>query len=155
MNKHINGPDIKIAMFDTHPFEKVAFDSVSRDFGCTIDYLKTRLTSSTVALTRGYDGVCCFVNDKLDADTICQLACNHIQFIALRCAGFNNVDLREAQSHKIPVFRVPAYSPYAIAEHAMALTLSLSRKIHHAYLRIKEQNFCSMGWSDLISTERQ
>lgn len=95
----------------------------------------------TVNLTKGYDAVCVFVNDRLNAEVIAALKQNDVKLIALRCAGFNNVDLEAAKQHGIKVVRVPAYSPHAVAEHAVALILTLNRKTHKAYNRVREGNF--------------
>ena len=95
----------------------------------------------TVNLTKGYDAVCVFVNDRLNAEVIAALKENDVKLIALRCAGFNNVDLEAAKEHGIKVVRVPAYSPNAVAEHAVALILTLNRKTHKAYNRVREGNF--------------
>jgi D-lactate dehydrogenase len=94
-----------------------------------------------VSLTKEFDAVCVFVNDTIDAKTIAELAKNGVQIVALRCAGFNNVDLEAAEKHNITIVRVPAYSPHAVAEHAIALLFTLNRKTHKAYNRIRESNF--------------
>jgi len=104
------------------------------------------LRTRTVNLTKGFDGVCVFVNDNLDVECLDMMAQNGIKFIALRCAGFNNVDIKKAIELGIRVFRVPAYDPHAVAEHSLALILTLNRKIHKSYNRIRENNF---SWKNL------
>src|SRR5690606_25895688 len=101
---------------------------------------EARLNQQTASLAKGHPIVCCFVNDKVDRSVIEQLAQGETQLIALRSAGFNNVDLTAAGEFGLKVVRVPAYSPHAVAEHAVALILSLNRKIHKAYWRVKEHN---------------
>jgi D-lactate dehydrogenase len=107
----------------------------------TFHFLDTRLNSSTAILAEGYPTICVFVNDDLSASVIESLAKQGVRHIALRCAGFNNVDINACKKHGIEVTRVPAYSPYAVAEHAVALLLSLNRGIHHAYNRVRDGNF--------------
>lgn len=134
-----------VAMFGAHNYEKAVFDKANVNHKFAIRYLAVNLNFDTAPLAQGYKVLCCFVNDHLDAKTIRQLAKFGVELIALRCAGFNNVDLTECERLGIRVVRVPEYSPYAIAEHAMALILSLNRKIHHAYMRIKQLNFSLEG----------
>lgn len=136
---------MKIAFFDTHGFEKPVFEQENLYFCYQIDYFDVRLTSATAFLTKGYDTVCAFVNDRLDQETLKNLSLNGVKLIALRSAGFNHVDLLAAKSLGIRVVRVPEYSPYAVAEHAVALILTLNRKTHRAYNRIKELNFSLNG----------
>jgi D-lactate dehydrogenase len=107
----------------------------------TLSYFDSALNSDTTNLTIGYEGVCAFVNDKIDKKTIENLAKNGIKLIALRCAGFNNVDLEAAQENNIKIVRVPTYSPEAVAEHAVAMILTLNRKTHKVYNRVRESNF--------------
>jgi D-lactate dehydrogenase len=135
---------MKIAFFDAHRFERDAFDAANRGV-CEILYFEARLNRDTAKLARGADAVCSFVNDHLDAETLRILKEEGIRLIALRSAGYNHVDLAAAAKFSIPVVRVPEYSPYAVAEHAVALMLSLNRKIHHAYLRVRELNFSLDG----------
>ncbi len=135
---------MKIAFFDTKNYDRPAFDQYAQQYGITIKYFETKLNIDTVDLAQGYDGVCIFVNDTADAaviDRLCELG---VRVIALRCAGFNNVDMKHAFG-KIHVLRVPAYSPYAVAEHAMALLLTSIRRIHKAYIRSKDFNFSLAG----------
>ena len=133
---------MKIAFYDTKQYD---IDSFSKfDNKNEFKYFDTRLTKDTVYLANGYDAICIFVNDIVDKDIIDKLVEYGIKLILLRCAGYNNVDLKYCYG-KIHVFRVPAYSPYAVAEHAMALLLTLNRKIHKAYIRTRNFNFEIQG----------
>ena len=134
----------KIAFFDTKPYDKRSFDEVNKDFGFDIKYFKTRLSKETVELTDGYDAVCAFVNDELDKAVLEHLLEHKIDLVALRCAGYNNVDLKYAYDH-VHIMRVPSYSPYSVAEHAAALILSLNRKTHRAFYRTRDGNFSIDG----------
>jgi D-lactate dehydrogenase len=134
----------KIAFFDTKPYDEASFNEVNCQFGYTIKYHKEHLNIDNVALTKGADVVCIFVNAVVDATVIDELVNNGVKLIALRCAGFNNVDLNAAKG-RIKVVRVPAYSPHAVAEHTLALMLTLNRKIHKAYNRTREGNFALNG----------
>lgn len=134
----------RVAMFGTHRYDRTSFDAVAPQ-SITFTYHEARLSRKTASLAANHDAVCCFVHDHLDADTLAHLADMGIRLIALRSAGFNNVDLRAAERHGLPVVRVPAYSPFAVAEHAMALVLCLNRKIHKAYNRVREHNFSLDG----------
>lgn len=124
---------MKITLFGTQPYDRESFDRIRDTYGFDICYHRSHLNANNVALAQGSDAVCIFVNDTADAGTIRQLAGMGVKLIALRCAGFNNVDLNAAARYGIPVVRVPAYSPHAVAEHAVALMLALNRKIHRAY----------------------
>ena len=135
---------MKIAFFDAKPYDEAGFRRCCRNTDLEIKYFETRLTEDTVSLAAGFDGVCVFVNDTVNAAVVNRLYEMGVRVIALRCAGFNNVDLR-ACAGKIRVFRVPAYSPYAVAEHAMALLLTVNRKTHRAYNRTREFNFNLSG----------
>lgn len=130
---------MKIAFFSSKIYDKIYFNRYNTYH--ELKYFENPLNAESVDLTNGYDGVCVFVNDQLNADVIAQLAARNIKIIALRCAGFNNVDLQAAQKHGIAVVRVPAYSPHAVAEHAVALIMTLNRKTHKAYNRVREGNF--------------
>lgn len=132
---------MKIAIFSTKSYDKEYFDKFNNDYNFEFTYFKTSLNAKTVSLTKGFDVVCVFVNDTVDRETIKTLNQNGIGLIALRCAGFNNVDLKAAKEYNIKVVRVPAYSPEAVAEHALALILTLNRKTHKAYNRVREGNF--------------
>ena len=135
---------MKIAFFDSKPYDIPAFEKYGQEYGIQFKFFETKLNEDTVDLARGYDGVCVFVNDTVNAAVIDELYRLGIRVIALRCAGFNNVDVRHAFG-KIHVFRVPAYSPYAVAEHAMAMLLTSIRRIHKAYIRTKDFNFSLNG----------
>ncbi len=132
---------MKIAFFDTHSYDKKSFVEANKAFGYEIDFRDYKLNENTALTAQGYDVVCVFVNDVVNAEVIKTLADCGVKLIALRCAGFNNVDLKAAASAGIKVVRVPAYSPYAVAEHGVALLMSLTRHIPQAYLRTKTANF--------------
>lgn len=134
----------KIAFFDTKPYDRASFDEVNQRYGFDIVYHKGQLNRNNVILTRGMDAVCIFVHDSPDAEIIREMADNGVKLLALRAAGFNNVDLGASEG-RIRVVRVPAYSPYAVAEHAVALMLALNRKIHRAYWRTRDGNFSLHG----------
>ena len=136
---------MKITLFGTQPYDRESFDRIRDTYGFDICYHRSHLNANNVALAQGSDAVCIFVNDTADAGTIRQLAGMGVKLIALRCAGFNNVDLNAAARYGIPVVRVPAYSPHAVAEHAVALMLALNRKIHRAYWRTRDGNFSLHG----------
>ena len=135
---------MKIAFFDTKPYDKPSFDKYGAAAGIEFKYFETKLTEDTVDLASGYDGVCVFVNDDVNAAVIDRLAEMGVTTVALRCAGFNNVDMKHAFG-KLHVVRVPAYSPYAVAEHTMALLLTSIRRIHKAYIRTRDFNFSLSG----------
>lgn len=137
---------MKIAFFDTKPYDIPGFDHHAAGTDLEIKYFETKLNEDTVSLAAGFDGVCVFVNDTVNEFVVNKLYEMGVRVIALRCAGFNNVDTR-ACFGKIHVFRVPAYSPYAVAEHAMALLLTVNRKIHKAFNRTREFNFSLAGLS--------
>lgn len=134
----------KIAFFGAKPYDIASFDKVNEHFNYDIKYFKGHLNPNNVVLTKEADVVCIFVNDTADAAVIDAMAENGVKLLALRCAGFNNVDLAAAKG-KLPVVRVPAYSPYAVAEYSLALMLSLNRKIHRAYWRTRDGNFSLNG----------
>ena len=135
---------MKIAFFDTKPYDKTAFDAYAEKNDVRIKYFETKLTEDTAPLASGFDCVCVFVNDTVNAEVIDILCSLGVKLIALRCAGFNNVDVKHAMG-KICVVRVPAYSPYAVAEHTIALLLTSVRRTHKAYIRSKEFNFSLNG----------
>ena len=135
---------MKIAFFDTKPYDRESFPNAARDKDLTFKFFETKLTPDTVELARGADAVCVFVNDTVNATVIDRLCELGVRTVALRCAGFNNVDMKHAEG-KIRVVRVPAYSPYAVAEHAMAMLLTSIRRTHKAYLRTKDFNFSLNG----------
>ncbi|MFN4083038.1 MAG: 2-hydroxyacid dehydrogenase [Bacteroidia bacterium] len=130
---------MKVALFSAQPYDIDYFKKINTKH--FINYYETRLDINTVNLAKNYTCVCVFVNDKLNEQVINELANVGTQLIALRCAGFNNVDVEAAKKFNIKVVRVPAYSPQAVAEHAVALILTLNRKTHKAYNRVREQNF--------------
>jgi D-lactate dehydrogenase len=136
---------MKIALFDTHTYERESFTSANERFGHELGFLEPRLFRDTAALAAGHDAVCAFVNDRLDAATLQTLRKFGIRLIALRSAGYNHVDLAVAADLGLPIVRVPEYSPYAVAEHAVGLVLALNRKIHRAYARVREWNFSLDG----------
>ncbi len=134
----------KIIFFDAKPYDQEFFDRANAKHGYEIKYISNRLSADTAPLAAGYDAVCAFVNDDLSAPVVDILYNNGIRMIAMRCAGYNNVDLK-AVFGRIHVGRVPAYSPYAVAEHAVALIMALNRKTHKAYNRTRDSNFALGG----------
>lgn len=134
---------MRIAVYDTKTYDKEWFDKKKPE-GFELHYFETRLTEKTAKLAEGSEVVCAFVNDVIDKNVIDILYSAGVRLIAMRCAGYNNVDMKAAYG-KIHVVRVPAYSPYAVAEHAMALLQCLNRKIHRAYNRTREGNFTLNG----------
>ena len=132
---------MKIAFFSTKSYDCEYFNAVNKEYHHEIKYFTSYLNADTANLSQGYDAVCAFVNDTLDKATIDILAENNVKLIALRAAGFNNVDIAHAAEKNITVMRVPDYSPYAVAEHTLALILTLNRKTHKAYNRVREGNF--------------
>ena len=135
---------MKIAFFDAKPYDKPSFEQYAANTGITFKYFETKLNEDTAELAHGFDGVCVFVNDTVNAAVIDKLYAMGVRVVALRCAGFNNVDMKHAFG-KLHVFHVPAYSPYAVAEHTMALLLTSIRRIHKAYIRSKDFNFSLSG----------
>ena len=136
---------IRIAFFDAKEYDIASFEE-KKTSEYEIKYFETRLTKDTVSLAAGFDAVCVFVNDVVDKDVIDGLQSGGVKLLALRCAGYNNVDTEYAFG-KLHIVRVPAYSPYAVAEHAMALLLTSVRRIHKAYIRTKDFNFSLNGLS--------
>ena len=135
---------MKFAFFDAKSYDKPSFDHYGEKNGVQFKYFETKLNEDTVELASGYDGVCVFVNDTVNANVIDRLCEMGVKAVALRCAGFNNVDMKHAFG-RIHVLRVPAYSPYAVAEHAMAMLLTSIRRIHKAYIRTRDFNFSLAG----------
>jgi len=133
-----------IVFYGAKPYDIASFDLLNKGYDFDIRYYKGHLNCSNVVLTKGVEAVCVFVNDIVDAKVIDALVDNGVKILALRCAGFNNVDLSAAKG-RLKVVRVPAYSPYAVAEYAVALMLSLNRKIHRAYWRTRDGNFSLHG----------
>ncbi len=135
---------MKVAFFDTKQYDVEPFRICGEKAGIEFKFYEPKLTADTAGLAAGYDGVCVFVNDTVDAEVIDILYNEGVRFIALRCAGYNNVDVRYAFG-KLHVMHVPAYSPYAVAEHAMAMLLTSIRRIHKAYIRTRDFNFSLSG----------
>jgi len=135
---------MKIAFFDTKQYDVPSFEKYGAEHGVTFKYYEGKLSVDTAELARGCDGVCIFVNDTCDAAVIDKLHSMGVRMIALRCAGYNNVDVRHAFG-KLHVFHVPAYSPYAVAEHAIAMLLTSIRRIHKAFIRTRDFNFSLNG----------
>lgn len=132
----------KIAFFDSKKYDIESFNRINKEY--ELHFFESKLNENTVVLSKGMDAVCVFVNDDVNKNVLDKLNEYGIQLLALRCAGYNNVDIKAAYK-KVHIVRVPAYSPYAVAEHAMALLLCLNRKIHKAYLRTREFNFNIQG----------
>lgn len=136
---------MRVAVFSTTAYDRRFLDAANGTSGHDLDYHEPRLSAATAALAEDAQAVCVFVNDMLDAPCLERLAAGGVRLIALRCAGFNNVNLEAARANGIAVARVPAYSPHAVAEHTLALILTLNRKIHRAYNRVREGNFALEG----------
>lgn len=134
----------KIAFFDTKAYDRASFDALNAG-RYEMRYFETRLTAESVPLAEGADAVCAFVNDELDTQVMEGLFARGVKVIAMRCAGYNNVDFKTAYEKGISIVRVPAYSPYAVAEHAMALLLTLNRHLHRAAVRTRDFNFSLVG----------
>jgi D-lactate dehydrogenase len=135
---------VNVAVFSTKPYDQ-RFLAAANEGRHRLRWLEARLGPETTVLAEGAAAVCVFVNDQLGAEVIADLAARGVGLIALRCAGFNNVDLAAAREHGLRVARVPAYSPHAVAEHTLALILALDRRIHRAYARVREGNFALDG----------
>lgn len=133
----------KVAFFDTKDYDRRLFDEYNKSYGYEITYFESKLNIETVHFAKGYDVVCIFVNDKADKPVLDKLNEYGVKVIALRCAGFNNVDVKNLGN--LRAVRVPAYSPYAVAEHATALLLNINRKIYKSYQRVKKYNFSLDG----------
>lgn len=135
---------MKLAFFDTKSYDIPGFDRYAVPAGIEVKYYEPNLNRDTVSLANGFDAVCVFVNDTVDAVVVEKLYKMGVKAIVLRCAGFNNVDIKACDG-KLRVFRVPAYSPHAVAEHAMALLLTINRRTHKAYIRTRDFNFSLQG----------
>ncbi|WP_143872553.1 2-hydroxyacid dehydrogenase [Catenovulum sediminis] len=135
----------KLCLFSTKPYDKTFFEQANNAYGFNISFFDCELNQKTVVLAKSFDVVCVFVNDNVDAPILEQLKAQGVKALALRCAGYNNVDLNAAKRLGIKVVRVPEYSPEAVAEHTVGLMLTLSRKFHKAYNRVKEDNFALNG----------
>ncbi|HEU0035589.1 MAG TPA: 2-hydroxyacid dehydrogenase [Kofleriaceae bacterium] len=136
---------MRIAVFDTRGYDRESFEQANARFGHELVFLEPRLTRQTAALGFGIDVVCSFVNDRIDRDVLGILRAGGTRLVALRSAGYNHVDLAAAEELGMPIVRVPEYSPHAVAEHAVALVLTLNRKIHRAHGRVREGNFSLEG----------
>lgn len=136
---------MKIGFFSAKHYDIEHFNQLKDEFGAEIDYFELRLCAKTVMLAHGFEVICAFVNDELNADVLAELAEHGTRVIAMRCAGFNNVDLAAAKRLGLQVVNVPAYSPESVAEHTIALMLTLNRKIHKAYQRTRDANFSLSG----------
>lgn len=132
----------KVAFFDTKPYDRTWFDALGKNYEIT--YFEEKLNHHTAKFTDGFDAVCAFVNDRVNALAIERLYNNGVQLIAMRCAGYSNVDVKAA-FQKLHIVRVPAYSPHAVAEHTIGLLLTLNRRLHKAYNRTREFNFSIVG----------
>ena len=136
---------MKIAFFSAKAYDKKSFEAANANFQHELVFFEPRLTPETAALAAEFPAVCVFINDELGEATLREIAANGTQAIALRCAGFNNVDLDVAQELGLSVVRVPAYSPYAVAEHTVGLIMMLNRKLYRAYNRVRDDNFALEG----------
>ena len=135
---------MKFAFFDAKPYDKPGFEHYRQGTELEIKYYETRLNADTVSLAEGCDGVCVFVNDTVDREVVQRLCRMGVRMVALRCSGFNNVDVRACRG-KLKIYRVPAYSPHAVAEHTMAMLLTVIRRTHKAYIRTRDFNFSLNG----------
>jgi D-lactate dehydrogenase len=136
---------MEIVFFSAKPYDQQFFTEVNQEYNFKFTFLEAHLNCKTAVLAQGYQVVCVFVNDAVTAEVLQVLARQGVKLLALRCSGFNNVDLNTAHALGIKVVRVPAYSPYSVAEHTLALILTLNRKTHRAYNRVKESNFALNG----------
>lgn len=137
---------MKILFYDTKPYDRESFEKVLKHYSSVnIDFLKTDISAQTASLAKGYDAVCVFVASEVSADVIERLFAIGIKLILLRCAGFNNVDIKAAENYGITVMRVPGYSPESVAEHALALAFAVNRHLHKAYIKVRENNFSLIG----------
>jgi D-lactate dehydrogenase len=136
---------LNVAFYDTKPYDRRYFDTAEGGEVLQIQYFDFRLSTETAASSEGAQAVCVFVNDRLDEKCLSEIQRRGVKLVALRCAGFNNVDIQAAKTLGLAVVRVPAYSPYAVAEHAIAVLLTLNRKVHRAFNRVREHNFSLNG----------
>ena len=135
---------ITVSFYDAKPYDMEYFNRLNEQYGFDIHFIEAKLNRETAVLSSSSDAVCAFVNDDISSEVIDLLTENGVKLIAMRCAGYNNVDIKYADG-RIPVVRVPAYSPYAVAEHAMAMLLTLNRRTHKAFLRTRDFNFSLNG----------
>ena len=136
---------MRIAFFGTKDYDRKWFTKMNEIFNHEIKYLRPRLSNETISLANGYDAVCTFVDTEVNKETLKYMKENNINLLLLRCAGFNNVDLNAAKEYDIKVLRVPAYSPYAVAEHAMSLAMAANRRIHKAYNKVRDNDYSLIG----------
>ncbi|MCS3429732.1 2-hydroxyacid dehydrogenase [Klebsiella sp. BIGb0407] len=136
---------MKLAIYSTKQYDRKYFEQVNLEYGFDVEFFDFLLTEKTAKTAKGYDGVCLFVNDIGNRAVLEELKSEGVKFIALRCAGFNNIDLEAAKELDMPVVRVPAYSPEAVAEHAIGMMMCLNRRIHRAYQRTRDANFSLEG----------
>lgn len=136
---------MRIAVFSTRPYDQRFLTAANQRHEHELSFLEAKLDATTAALAAGHDAVCAFVNDDLSEPVISQLAGSGVELITLRSAGFNHLDLDAARTHGLTVTRVPAYSPYAVAEHTVALMLAVERRLHRAYNRVRDGNFALEG----------
>jgi D-lactate dehydrogenase len=132
---------MKVAFFSAKSYDRQSFEENNASYGHELTFFEPRLNVETATLASGFPAVCAFINDTVDEAVLRVLASKGTKLIALRCAGFNNVDLKVAKELGIKVVRVPAYSPYAVAEFRVGLILTLDRKLHKAYNRVRDDNF--------------
>ena len=141
---------MKILFFGTKSYDLASFEKELKNYNdLSITFIESELDLNTVSLAHGFDAICVFVNTNVDKTLIEKLSETGVKLILLRCAGFNNVDLNEAKKHNITVMRVPSYSPEAVGEMAMALALAVNRKVHKAYIKVRENNFALTGLTGL------
>ena len=137
---------MRILFYDTKKYDRDSFEQTQKEYPeLQITFLDADLSEQTASLADGYEAVCAFVNSKVDSNTISALHKVGVKLILMRCAGFNNVDLKAAKECDMTVLRVPGYSPEAVAEHAMALALAVNRHIHKGYIKVRENNFSLVG----------
>jgi D-lactate dehydrogenase len=136
---------MRVACFSSKSYDRQSFEPVNSKYNYDLIFLEPRLTAQTASFATGFPAVCVFINGTINAEVLSILAANGTKLIALRCAGFNNVDLEAAAELGMTVMRVPAYSPYAVAEHAAGLVLMLNRKLYRAYNRVRDDNFALDG----------
>ncbi len=134
----------KVLFFDIKSYDKEFFNKYGKDYNIEMKFLKGKLTEETAPLTKGYEIVCAFANDTINKKVIDIMAENGVKLLAMRCAGYNNISFKDI-NERFKVVRVPAYSPYSIAEYTMGMILTMSRKIHKAYVRTREGNFSING----------
>lgn len=137
--------DVKVAFFDTKPYDKKSFENVNKNYHLSLTFFDNKLQADTALMAEGFDVVCAFVNDEITKETIKVLVSHGVKLLAMRCAGYNNVDLKFAAECGLAIVRVPAYSPHAVAEYTLGLLLTLNRSIHRAFCRVRENNFSING----------